>query len=229
MDAGAPEPSGEQCPLPDSGDVVAGACYLANVEELSDFLEAGIRVVTGPLRIGPGVFLPTLDFSTLESAARVDLENNEYTERLALRSITAGDLLLSGNSRLLRIEATLLESSSVVMQRLPTLEQLDLPSLAAAEQVAVQNTSLGALHLAQLREVDSALTIEANPALQTLELPLLVSVGGALRIAGNDSLPQCTVDALMDRLAVASGLPPDVTVEGNREGCDCTTDPPSCL
>jgi hypothetical protein len=99
------------------------------------------------------------------------------------------------------------------------IASVDLPLLRqVGDLVFAGGEVLPSLSLPALERVEGGLSVAAFPALASLDLPRLAYVGTHFGVTGNESLPACEVDAVVQQL-VAAGAPCTFEVGGNGPEC----------
>jgi hypothetical protein len=159
-----------------------------------DFLGGDIFI----LEDGAGaVSLPALE----EWAWRLELGDNSTTTTVSAPKAQFAVVFMDGNTGLTDVSLPGVTSAFVSITD-SSLSSVDLSGLASASTVEfLNNDNLMSLSLPLLTEVtEGSFSVRDHDSLQSLSAPLLTEVQNAVLIDGNDLLPQCDVDVIMDQV-----------------------------
>jgi hypothetical protein len=187
----------------------AGLADLAGLESLEQLgSDAGVNALV----IADNQALVELGALGGVSQMRVSIVITENTSLAGLTGIDAlratSSIVLANNASLAVIAGltALQDCETLTVVGNATLISFELPALEGAGVIGITgNQALASLSLPSLANVSDTLTVSNNPALTSLGSLEALQTVGSLAITGNSMLPQCSVDALDQRLQACSG------------------------
>lgn len=122
-----------------------------------------------------------------------------------------GDIFIGENPQLTRVSLPALQGvDGLGLRNDPALTAVEAPALLGVKQLEIAGTALPDLGgFPALRSAETGIILRSNPALQSLQLPSLSSIGGQLEVAINPTLTTLSlaVDGQLDTvLVVENGL-----------------------
>ncbi|RFU27923.1 hypothetical protein B7463_g8424, partial [Scytalidium lignicola] len=147
-------------------------------------------------------FLGTLDGINLDTAATVDINNNNRLRTFSTQIVNVTTLLnIDSNGQQLDVEFPNLER--VANMTLRRIASLSMPSLnQVSGSLGIVESSITSLFAPNLTSVgvtaigSGGLAIDTNTALTNVTMPLLSKVGGAVQVANNTGLFKIDFPAL---------------------------------
>lgn len=167
---------------------------LAGIEQLERADE--LIIVGNPLIAA----LP--EFGSLTTLGRINVDNNAALTSLGnFSALTQAGSISVGNNPMLP-----------ALDGFTTLEQLDGSLTLDGNQLFVDFSTLTNLAL-----INGDLSIQDNPELQELAMPVLTTIGGGLEIIGNPTLSECLVADFVGSLEIGG---PVLTSNNQAAACD---------